>query len=261
MRELGEQILLTITSAAHNLSCMRAVILQPGYLPWVGFFDLAAKSDIFVILDCVQFDKRSWRNRNRIRTATGWQWLTVPVLTKGRFTQRIDETMIDNTHNWAHKHLAAIRTCYARAPYLKEFWPLLSEALSRRWERLLDLDMYLIKMIDDAFQLGTNYVMASSLSPSGRKADLILEICKIVGADHYLNGDMGRSYLEPGPFEANGIKLEFHNYTHPIYPQCYDGFESHMSAIDLLLNCGADGRRYILRRAEPVKEPDMGPMK
>ncbi|RLC47709.1 MAG: hypothetical protein DRH70_02755 [Candidatus Coatesbacteria bacterium] len=261
MRELGEQILLTITSAAHNLSCMRAVILQPGYLPWVGFFDLAAKSDIFVILDCVQFDKRSWRNRNRIRTATGWQWLTVPVLTKGRFTQRIDETMIDNTHNWAHKHLAAIRTCYARAPYVKEFWPLLSEALSRRWERLLDLDMYLIKMIDDAFQLGTNYVMASSLSPSGRKADLILEICKIVGADHYLNGDMGRSYLEPGPFEANGIKLEFHNYTHPIYPQCYDGFESHMSAIDLLLNCGADGRRYILRRAEPVKEPDMGPMK
>jgi len=240
---------------------MRAVILQPGYLPWVGFFDLAAKSDIFVILDCVQFDKRSWRNRNRIRTATGWQWLTVPVLTKGRFTQRIDETMIDNTHNWAHKHLAAIRTCYARAPYVKEFWPLLSEALSRRWERLLDLDMYLIKMIDDAFQLGTNYVMASSLSPSGRKADLILEICKIVGADHYLNGDMGRSYLEPGPFEANGIKLEFHNYTHPIYPQCYDGFESHMSAIDLLLNCGADGRRYILRRAEPVKEPDMGPMK
>lgn len=249
---------MTITGAAHNLSCMRAVILQPGYVPWIGFFDLAAKSDIFVILDCVQFDKRSWRNRNRIRTETGWQWVTVPVLTKGRFTQRIDETMIDNTRNWAHKHLAAIRTCYARAPYLKEFWPLFDEALGRKWERLLDLDMHLIKMLDRAFELGTNYVMASSLSPAGKKADLILEICKMVGADRYLNGDMGRTYLAPEPFEANGIKLEFHNYTHPIYRQCYDGFESHMSAIDLLFNCGADGRKYILRPDESPKERVMG---
>lgn len=239
-------------TAGFNLACMRAVILQPGYLPWIGFFDLAAKSDVFVILDCVQFDKRSWRNRNRIRTAAGWQWLTVPVITKGRFTQRIDETRIDNTRNWAHKHLVAIRTHYARAPHFKEFLPLFEEALGRDWESLLALDMHFIRMLDDIFELGTNYVMASTLEPKAKKADLILEICKIVGADHYLNGDMGRSYLSPEPFEANGVKLEFHNYTHPIYQQCYDGFESHLSAIDLLFNCGKDGRKHIVRGVDAV---------
>lgn len=238
---------MTLIALLLNLRYMRAVILQPGYLPWIGFFDLAAKSDIFVILDCVQFDKRSWRNRNRIRTPKGWQWLTVPVITKGKFTQRMDETRIDNTRSWAHKHLVAIRTHYARAPHFKAFLPLFEEALGREWDSLLALDMHFIRTLDDIFELGTNYVMASTLSPSAKKADLILEICKTVGADHYLNGDMGRSYLSPEPFEANGITLEFHNYTHPIYQQCYDGFESHLSAIDLLFNCGKEGRKHIVR--------------
>jgi len=224
---------------------MRAVILQPGYLPWIGFFDLAAKSDIFVILDCVQYDKRSWRNRNRIRTPDGWQWLTVPVITKGRYLQRIDETRIDNTKNWAQKHLTAIATHYSRSPYFADYFGLLEEVLRRDWEYLLELDMRLIRALDDAFGLGTNYVMASSLSPSGRKMELLIDICKKVGANRYLNGDTGRAYLREEPFEQNGIALEFHNYTHPVYRQCYDGFVSHMSAIDLLFNYGRRSREFI----------------
>ncbi|MBN1592781.1 MAG: WbqC family protein [Candidatus Coatesbacteria bacterium] len=231
---------------------MRAVILQPGYLPWIGFFDLAAKSDIFVILDCVQFDKRSWRNRNRIRTSTGWQWLSVPVITKGRFTQRVSETLIDNTRSWAHKHLSAIKTHYSKAPYFAEFIPLFEEAFNRDWESLLELDMYFIRMLDDIFELRTNYVMASTLEPTGKKADLILELAKVVHADHYLNGDMGRSYLSPEPFAANGIELEFHNYVHPTYKQCYEGFESHLSAIDLLFNCGREGRKLIVGSSDTI---------
>ena len=219
--------------------------MQPGYMPWIGFFDLAAKSDVFVILDCVQFDKRSWRNRNRIRTSSAWQWLTVPVITKGRFTQRIDETMIDNTRPWSHKHLAALRTHYSGARYFKDFFPLFEEALSQSWESLLALDMHFIRMFDDLFELRTNYVMASTLSPEGKKADLILELCVKVGADSYLNGDAGRAYLTQEPFEAQGIKLQFHNYTHPVYQQCYDGFVSHLSAIDLLFNLGKGGQELI----------------
>lgn len=226
---------------------MRAVILQPGYLPWIGFFDLAAKSDIFVILDHVQYDKRSWRNRNRIRTAEGWQWLTVPVITKGKYTQRVDETRIDNTRSWREKHLTALKTHYAKARFFKQHIPLLEESLGREWELLLDLDMHFIELLDGTFELGTNYVMASSLSPSGKKTELLLDICRLVGADHYLNGDMGRSYIDAKAFEDAGVKLEFHNYTHPVYQQCYDGFVSHLSAVDLLFNHGSDGRKYIVR--------------
>ncbi|MCD6328534.1 WbqC family protein [bacterium] len=225
---------------------MKAAILQPGYLPWIGFFDLAARSDIFVILDCVQFDKRSWRNRNRIRTAEDWQWLTVPVITKGKFTQRIDETRIDNTRNWGKKHLTAIWNHYSKAPHFKEYFPSIEEALGEQWELLVELDMHFIRLLDDAFGLGTNWTMASTLSPSGKKADLIVEICKLVGADEYLNGAMGRSYLREDQFKAEGIELRIIDYDHPVYRQCYDGFVSHLSAIDLLFNLGKDAREVLL---------------
>ena len=224
---------------------MRAAILQPGYLPWMGFFDLAARSDIFVILDSVQFDKRSWRNRNRIRTAEGWQWLTVPVITKGKFTQRIDDSRIDNTRNWGKKHLTALWNHYSKAAHFKEYFPPFEEALSRRWELLVDLDMHLIRLFDDAFGLGTNYTMASALNTSGKKADLIVEICKLVGADEYLNGAMGRNYLRQEQFDDVGIKLRIIDYDHPVYRQCYNGFVSHLSAIDLLFNLGRDARAVL----------------
>src|SRR5882672_7854264 len=123
---------------------MRVVILQPGYLPWLGFFDQFARSDVFVFYDDVQFDRRGWRHRNRIKAPTGAQWLTVPVLKKGRFTQAIRDTRIDTTYAWPHKHLGSLRACYARAPFFDSYYPALERVLGRGWEFLVDLDLALI---------------------------------------------------------------------------------------------------------------------
>jgi len=227
---------------------MRAVILQPGYLPWIGFFDLFASCDIFVFLDHVQYDKRSWRNRNRIKTnsETGWQYLTVPVITKGKYHQSITETKIDNSKNWAEKHLKAIELTYKRADYFDKYFPLLEGILSRGWDKLIDLDIELINFILNEFDIETKYISSSTLITSEKKIDLLVEICKLIGADEYLNGDTGVKYLKSENFEKEGIKLLYHNYTHPTYSQRFPDFISHLSVIDLLLNHGKEKSREIM---------------
>src|SRR5262245_36641269 len=120
---------------------MRVVILQPGYLPWLGFFDQLYRSDVFVFYDDVQFDRRGWRHRNRIKGPAGGQWLTVPILKRGRYTQRICETRIDRTFPWCRKHLGSVRECYAHAAYFDRYYPELERLLQRNWTFLLDLDL------------------------------------------------------------------------------------------------------------------------
>jgi hypothetical protein len=227
---------------------MRAVILQPGYIPWIGFFDLAASCDIFVILDHVQYDKRSWRNRNRIRTNSeaGWQFLTVPVVTKGLYHQSILETKIDNTKDWANKHLNAIKLNYRGADYFDQYFPYLEKTLTKQWEKLVDLDLEFINFIVDELGIKTKFIRSSSMQTDGKKIDLLVDICKQIGANEYLNGDTGIKYLKHENFDLEGMKLVFHNYKHPEYKQRFDCFISHLSIIDLLLNHGRENSRKIM---------------
>lgn len=227
---------------------MRAVILQPGYMPWIGFFDLAASCDIFVILDHVQYDKRSWRNRNRIRTNSekGWQYITVPVITKGKFYQSIQETRIDNARDWASKHLNAIKLNYKDAMHFDDYYPYLKKILKEKWEWLVDLDLELINYFVHLLDIKTKFIRSSTLKTSGKKIDLLVDICKQLGADEYLNGDTGIKYLKQENFSREGIKLVFHNYKHPEYKQRFDGFISHLSIIDLLLNHGRENSKKIM---------------
>jgi hypothetical protein len=227
---------------------MRAVILQPGYLPWIGFFDLFASCDLFVILDHVQYDKRSWRNRNRIRTNSeqGWQYLTVPVNTKGKYDQSIVDTFIDNSKDWASKHLKAIELNYRGSSHFDAYFPPIEKILTRKWERLLDLDLEIICFILNELDIKTRSIRSSTFDTSGKKMDLLLEICKKINADEYLNGDTGVKYLKSENFEREGIKLVYHNYKHPVYEQRFKGFISHLSIIDLLLNHGREKSRKIM---------------
>ena len=123
------------------------VILQPGYLPWLGFFDQMRRSDVFVYYDDVQYDKHGWRNRNRIKTPSGPQWLTVPVRHSGLGSPRIVDVEIDSRTPWVRKHLASIRQAYAAAPFLRQYMPELEELLQRRWERLVDLDLAVAELM------------------------------------------------------------------------------------------------------------------
>jgi WbqC-like protein family len=214
------------------------VVLQPGYLPWLGFFDQMRRSDIFVYYDDVQFDKHGWRNRNRIKSPEGARWLTVPVRRAGLDT-RILDVEIDNRTAWARKHTGTIRQFYARAPYLDRYLPELEDLLQCGWERIVDLDLAVVEMICRWLGLQrVKTVRSSELGIPGERSQRLLDLCLHFGASSYLTGDAARSYLQTDLFARHQIEVRWHNYRHPIYPQQHGRFIPYLSALDLLLNCG-----------------------
>ncbi|MBI5625528.1 MAG: WbqC family protein [Elusimicrobia bacterium] len=216
-------------------------ILQPGYLPWLGFFEQLHRSDVFVIYDDVQYDKHSWRNRNRIKTASGPQWLTVPVALDFAAHPQVKDVRVDNKTGWRRKHLLSIRQNYSRAPFFKEHIGVFEEAFSREWDLLVDLDLHFIKLLAGALGLGAKRIVRSSeLGVGGGKVERLVSICKNLGVDTFYEGAAGRSYLQPSDFEPNGIRLEFQDYAHPVYRQLHGTFVPYLSVVDLLFNCGPE---------------------
>ncbi len=217
-----------------------AVILQPGYLPWLGFFDQVHRSDVFIYYDDVQFDKHGWRNRNRVKSPSGPHWLTVPVLHKNREKPLILEIEIDNRTPWARKHIGTIKQFYAQAPYLDLYLPALEERLTRGWERLVDLDLAVVDLMLQWFGLYRETRRSSELGIPGDRSERLLKICQHFDAERYLSGDAAKDYLDVALFERYGIKVEWQEYRHPVYPQPHGPFVPYLSALDLLLNCGPD---------------------
>lgn len=227
---------------------MRVSILQPSYLPWLGYFDLMSRADTFVFLDDVQFTRRDWRNRNKIRTREGWAWLTVPVVQKNRFAQKLCETRIDNSIPWKRKHLESLRVHYARAPYFDLYFPYFDSLYNRPWDSLGDLCFETLGYLKECLKIETPTLKSSELEVGEAKAEKIICLCRRLGATHYLSGDAGQSYLSPDDFKRQGITLEFHQYRHPEYGQRFPGFVPYLSVIDLLFNHG-DRSLEILRTA------------
>jgi hypothetical protein len=216
------------------------VVLQPGYLPWLGYFDLLNKADVFVHYDDVQFDKNGWRNRNRVKGARGPVWLTVPVRHSGRAGQPILDVEIDDHQNWRHKHLATISQFYARAPYVQAILPKLTELLKRPWCRLVELDLAIIDWLAAELGIVTDRNRASQLGIGGDQSGRLLNLCRHFGATRYLSGDAARDYLDVARFSAAGIEVHWHNYAHPRYDQLHGTFVSHLSVLALILNMGPD---------------------
>ena len=213
-------------------------IMQPTYLPWLGYFDLIRRSDVFVLYNSVQFDKRSWQQRNRIRNKAGELMLTVPVKTKGDFEQKIADVLLDNPKAALHKHLKTIQQSYAKAPNFARFMPGLEEVYGRGFLRLQDLNFALIKFGMEALHLKTEVVFSSELETGGTKVEGLLNICKKLGATAYLSPQGSRTYIEENNlFPENRIALRYHEYEHPHYQQLnYSDFISHLSFIDYLFN-------------------------
>jgi hypothetical protein len=227
---------------------MNCVILQPSYIPWRGYFHQIQKADLFIFYDDVQYDKHGWRNRNRINTHQGGQWLTIPVHTRGVIVENIpiNEIEIAWEQPWAERHLRAIQQNYSKAPCYKEHEAWLEEAFSRRPERLADFTIPLT--IELAQKLGiqhTRFMRSSELTVSGQKTDRLIEILTQVGATHYISGPAARSYIEDEKFQQAGITIEYMEYNYPAYPQLYPPFDPFVSAIDLLFMTGSAAARYI----------------
>src|SRR5690349_2801766 len=213
-------------------------INQPAYLPWLGYFHRIAVSDLHIVLDHVQFEKNSFTNRNKIRTADGWCWLTVPVSTSGRFGAAINSLEIAAGRAWAGKHWASIQMNYAKAPFFSEHAGFFEGLFHREWRMLNPLLRELTAYLLDAFGIRTPLLFSSEMNVLGTKSELVLNLCRAVGATRYLSGPLGRNYLDEDSFAAAGIEVEYHAYKHSQYPQVYSGFEPFMAAIDLLFNWG-----------------------
>jgi len=227
---------------------LKVVILQPSYIPWRGYFDQVRKADVFVFYDCVQYDDRGWRNRNKVKTAQGEQWLTVPVNSKGCQTLKtpiVDIPIVWDTA-WPEKHLKTLQLNYGKAPFFRENRLFLDEIYGRHDEKLADFTCATTELI--ARKLGidhTNFLRSSQLPAEGSKTDRLLSILVHLGATHYISGPSARDYIERDKFDAAGISLEFMTYDYPEYPQINGAFAPQVSVLDLLFNAGPEARNFI----------------
>jgi len=220
-------------------------INQPAYLPWLGYFHRISISDVHVILDHVQFEKNSFTNRNKIRAKDGHIMLTLPLKTKGLFGGLAINTIEIADDSWRTKHLKSIQGAYAKAKYFKHYEPILTELFSKSYHKLIDLIIPMNKWLMQELNIKTKILRSSELNIQGVKSDLVLNICNSLNATTYLSGPFGRDYLDLNSFSNSGIKVAFHDYVHPVYPQVYPGFEPYMTLLDLLLNHGPESINYL----------------
>lgn len=227
---------------------VRIAISQPTYLPWLGYFDLMDQVDIFVLLDTVQFEKQSWQQRNRIKTATGLQWLTVPVKIKGRSLQRIEEVEIAERDYWK-KHVNQLRGHYRSAKYFEEFFPQFQAVLAEGAEQgnLAELNIRLIEWFASILGVATRRVRSSSLGVEGKRSGLNLALCEALGGNSYYSALGSAVYLlaDTEIFERRGLDIFFQNYRHPEYAQQFPPFLAFASVIDLIFNEGGRSMEII----------------
>ena len=217
-------------------------INQPGYLPWMGFFKRIISSDIFVFLDDVQYIKKDWQNRNKIRISQGWQWLTVPV---AKNKDKLNEIQIDYSENWNLVHKKSIKYNYSKSRFFEDYWSFFDKLYGKKHTKLIDLNMEIIHFIVEVLNIKTELVYASQLSIEGKKSDLNLEICQKLGADTYLSGSLGTNYLKVHDFEKSNINVKFADYIHPTYKQNFEPFIPNMATIDLLFNEGKKSKQIM----------------
>jgi hypothetical protein len=236
---------------------VRISIIQSCYIPWRGFFDLIGRCDQYVIFDHVQYVKRHWHNRNRIKTATGVEWLTIPVISRGRREQTIDTVEIEKP--WAEKHWRAIELAYRRAPHFAAMAPLVRGWYERAANEtsLTEVNVMFLREIAMLLGLRTRFVRDTRYPAEGVKTERLLAIARAAGARSYLSGPSARDYLNVALFAGAGVAVEWMSYEdYPQYPQLYGSFEPSVSVLDLLFNLGPDARAYLsASTATPPPKP------
>lgn len=223
-------------------------IMQPTYLPWAGYFALMDRVDEFVFLDSVQFERRSWQQRNRIKGANGEVMLTVPVRKAPRNSVAICDVQVDYDSKFVKKHIANLTHAYKKAPYFKEYSPRIFELIGSNFDSLADLTVSLVSYCAKQLGITTSTVRASELSVAGTKDELLYNICLDRGADSYISPPGSKAYLDFSPyFGMKGFPLIYHEYTPEPYRQLHGAFVPYMSIVDLLFNEGRESLNIIAR--------------
>jgi len=223
-------------------------VRQPAYLPGVVYFDqlLQSEEGIHVIYDNVQYERRHWGNRNKIINPNGpdgWQWLTVPVITKGKRDQLYSETEIDNSQPWGKHHWKAISQIYSKSPYFDQYAGFFDHLYQRKWDRITDLNVAIVGFLNEQLGIKTKTVLASELGTGADFEDKnmrLIAITKELKGTAYVTVKGTKGYIQPKKFEEAGITLLWHQFEHPTYSQFQGEFIPWMSTIDLLMNCGPE---------------------
>jgi len=223
----------------------RIAVFQSNYIPWKGFFDLIHAVDEFVLDDDVQYTKQSWRNRNRIKTAQGLQWLTIPVQTA--FPEKICDVRIADS-SWTQKHWRAIESSYHRATAFADFGPYLHQLYeSANFERLSEVNEHFLRGLCQWMGITTPLLRTTDMNISGERNERIIAICQARDASRLLNGPSAREHMDESRFSVAGIHVDYAKYElYASYPQLFGEFEHQLSVVDLLMNCGREFQKYML---------------
>jgi hypothetical protein len=224
---------------------------QPNFIPWIGYFHKMARADKFVLADDVQYTTHGFINRNHIKTVNGKQWLTVPVITKGRGLQKINEVRIDKDQDWQRRHWNSLQTNYKYAPYFDYYADFFERLYQKEWVFLVDLNITLIEFVREALNISCPVILSSELDltyglvESSEATERIVDMVKKTGCAKYLSGESGKKYLNEKLFEDAGIELIYADFAHPKYHQQFGEFVSHLSIIDLLFNEGVGAGKFV----------------
>jgi hypothetical protein len=225
---------------------------QPYFCPFPGFFFKASLSDVLIILDEVQFPQgTTWLSRNRFKNDQGTLWLTIPVWKKGLGRQPINQVRICHEGRWPGKHRESLKSAYGHAPYLRDHLGFIEEMYSSRFDRLIDLNLAIIRYLLNCLKIDTKLVLLSQLGVKGKATQLLVEICRAMGASTFLAQSQVKKFVDPDLFRQEGIELRYFKYTAPTYPQLWGDFLANLSAFDLVFNCGPRARD-ILMQSQPV---------
>jgi hypothetical protein len=224
----------------------RVAIVQSNYIPWKGYFDLINSVDEFILFDDMQFTRRDWRNRNLIKTPRGLEWLSIPVAVKGRYHQRICDTLISEP-GWGPRHWETLKHNYAKAPHFEAYRGVLEPLYLSAGPSLSEVNHAFIRAICGILGITTRLSWSMDYRPleEGKSARLV-DLCRRARASHYVSGPAARDYIEPALFDSAGIALSFFDYGgYPEYPQRFGTFQHGVTVLDLIFNVGPDARRFM----------------
>ena len=227
------------------------VIHQPDFLPYLGFFHRFLESDIYVVLDHVQFVKgtsQAWTHRDKIRTKKGEEWISLSVKKCGMETP-INQVELSENNDWKNKCLNLLKENYRKSKYFNDIYPYLEELFQLECKKMVDFNMASIRLLMNLLDIEISVVYSSTLDPVGSKNEMLVDIIKKIEANRYLSGVGARTYMEVGLYNEAGIEVSWQEFHHPVYPQMFEGFIPALSSVDILFNCGIEKSRHLLRNS------------
>lgn len=224
----------------------KILITQSNYIPWKGYFDSINAVDEFVVYDDMQYTKRDWRNRNLIKTPLGPQWLTIPVEVKGKYFQKINETIIADA-NWGDKHWKILKSNYAKSPFFKQFKDAIEPIYyNKSLKYITEINVTFIKAINEILDINTKIIDSRQFCLVDGKTERLVDICKKTKGTDYYSGPAAKEYMDEYLFEKESIKVHYFDYSnYPIYPQLYGEFTHYVSILDLIFNVGDKAKNYM----------------